>query len=288
VSPQTAEVRPAREIRSLSIAAEPPEPAAPTGAASCFLRVLVGIDGSEAGLEAVRHAARLVSPDGRLELFSAAYLIEALLAGWSPSRTDIELARDTRDAIYAAVQIAGRRVITRAVSGPPLEAILHEVDETDATLAVVGTHGRSRLSELLVGGVAGGLLRAAPCSVLIARPPTIAALFPRSIVVGTDGSWQADGAVAVARQLARRFGAQLRIVAASRDRSVDLARAQQHTPLEVVDRHPVRALVEASAGSDLLVVGSRGLTGLSAIGSVSERAAHQASCSVMVVRLTGG
>jgi nucleotide-binding universal stress UspA family protein len=35
---------------------------------------------------------------------------------------------------------------------------------------------------------------------------------------------------------------------------------------------------------DLVVIGSRGLHGLKALGSISERVAHQAECSVLVVR----
>jgi len=49
-------------------------------------------------------------------------------------------------------------------------------------------------------------------------------------------------------------------------------------------REPVRALVGASGIVDLVVVGSRGVHGLKALGSVSERVAHQAECSVLVVR----
>lgn len=48
--------------------------------------------------------------------------------------------------------------------------------------------------------------------------------------------------------------------------------------------HPVDALVDASREADLLIVGSRGLHGLAALGSVSERVAHRAECSVLVVR----
>jgi nucleotide-binding universal stress UspA family protein len=44
---------------------------------------------------------------------------------------------------------------------------------------------------------------------------------------------------------------------------------------------PVAALVAAAADTDLLVVGSRGLHGLKALGSVSERVAHQAHSSVL-------
>jgi len=36
--------------------------------------------------------------------------------------------------------------------------------------------------------------------------------------------------------------------------------------------------------TDLLVLGSRGLRGVHALGSVSERAAHRAGCSVLVIR----
>jgi nucleotide-binding universal stress UspA family protein len=53
---------------------------------------------------------------------------------------------------------------------------------------------------------------------------------------------------------------------------------------ETFQYEPVRALVGASGIADLVVVGSRGLHGLKALRSVSERVAHQAECSVLVVR----
>jgi Universal stress protein family len=46
----------------------------------------------------------------------------------------------------------------------------------------------------------------------------------------------------------------------------------------------VDALVGSASGADLLVVGSRGLHGLKSLGSVSERVAHQAERSVLIVR----
>jgi len=45
----------------------------------------------------------------------------------------------------------------------------------------------------------------------------------------------------------------------------------------------VRALVERSRNADLVVVGARGVHGIRAIGSVSERVAHQADCTALVV-----
>ena len=47
-------------------------------------------------------------------------------------------------------------------------------------------------------------------------------------------------------------------------------------------RDPVDAFSDVDA--DLLVLGSRGLRGVHALGSVSERAAHRAGCSVLVVQ----
>jgi nucleotide-binding universal stress UspA family protein len=43
-------------------------------------------------------------------------------------------------------------------------------------------------------------------------------------------------------------------------------------------------LLEAAREAHLLIVGNRGVTGLRALGSVSERVAHHAPCSLLVVR----
>jgi hypothetical protein len=51
--------------------------------------------------------------------------------------------------------------------------------------------------------------------------------------------------------------------------------------IEIVDGSAVDVLVDASASADLVIVGSRGLHGLSALGSVSERLAHKAHFSVL-------
>ena len=49
-------------------------------------------------------------------------------------------------------------------------------------------------------------------------------------------------------------------------------------------RKALDVLEVASETADLIVVGSRGLRGLRALGSLSERIAHEARCSVLVVR----
>lgn len=231
---------------------------------SLFERVLAGADGSEAGLEATRQAARVAAPGGLLEVFTAVHLAEASLTGFSAARVAEGLNREAEAANRRALELAGAAATARLVDGPALRSILRELEEKQLGLVVVGTHGHRRVSEIVLGGVAGELLHLAPCSVLVARPPADPARFPRAIVVGSDGSGCALLALAVAEHLAGRFDSGLEIVTAAED--------------------PVHALVEASGEADLLVVGSRGLRGLKALGSVSERVAHQAGCSVLVVR----
>jgi nucleotide-binding universal stress UspA family protein len=255
---------------------------------SVFDRVIAGVDGTDAGFEAARQAARLVTDDGWLEVFTAVHLAEASLAGWSSSRVAEELEQEAERASRRGGAIAGPRATLRLVNGPPLQSLVDELTEQDATLAVIGTHGHSRLAEIMIGGVAGELLHDAPCSVLIARTPTTESLFPRAIVAGADGSPESDAAVAVAQQLADRFAVPLRIVAALKGKPVALAELQRKGPIEAFDDHPVRVLVHAGMDADILVVGSRGLHGLKSLGSVSERVAHQAPCSVLVVRARGG
>ena len=57
----------------------------------------------------------------------------------------------------------------------------------------------------------------------------------------------------------------------------------------VVEGHPAKVLLDASAGADLLVVGSRGHGGFSGmlLGSVSEHVVSHAPCPVLVVRAHG-
>jgi nucleotide-binding universal stress UspA family protein len=252
-------------------------------ASSVFARVLAGVDGSEPGYEAARQAARLVAAGGWLEVFTAVYLVETNLAGWSAPRIRSELWQEAGEAVRNGMAIVGPRAESRLVNGPPLQSLMHELKEKEATLALVGTHGHGRLSEIMIGGVAGELLHNAPCSMCIARPPVAEGLFPRAIVAGVDGSAESEAAVATGRYLAERFAAPLTLVSALGGKDVDRHRARDLGAIEV-EGHPVEALVEASKDADILVVGSRGLHGLKALGSVSERVAHHANCSVLVVR----
>jgi Universal stress protein UspA and related nucleotide-binding proteins len=254
-----------------------------------FSRVVVGVDGTEPGFEACRQARRLVEPDGWIELVAAAHLADATLAGWSASQFAEELEREAADALERAREIVGERAETRLVNGDPSEVLRDELERRQATVVALGTHGHSRVSEIMLGGVSGELLHLAPCSILIARAPHVDdGPFPSSLVVGIDGSTESFAALQVAEQLARRLDAPLRAVIALDDDSIDLDAARALTPsLEELDGQPVPVLARVAENADILLVGSRGLSGLRALGSVSERVAHEAPASVLVVRGRG-
>ena len=252
-----------------------------------FDRVLCGVDGTPAGDAAAAIAARIVSPTGTLELVSVAETQLAVHAGWAaPGVLDAieHAAQDSLEQSRSAVEPT-HHAEAELLEGHPADVLLAEIKRRAASLAVVGMRAHSRAVGIALGSVATFLLHEAPCSMLVVREGVDPESWPGSIAVGVDGSPEAAAALDVAHQLARRFGAELRAIAATREPRADLDTARRLAPeLEEVPGGAVDELAHAGEHADLVVVGSRGLTGIRALGSVSERVAHEASCPVLVVR----
>lgn len=130
----------------------------------------------------------------------------------------------------------------------------------------------------------------------------------RRVVVGVDGSASATKALEWAAEEAERTSAVLEIHTASGPGYVlappkdvkqamqvllekEIERAKKIAPDVVVkgvshEGTPTSALITASKGADLLVVGSRGRGGFSGLllGSVSQQCALHAHCPVVIVR----
>jgi nucleotide-binding universal stress UspA family protein len=143
----------------------------------------------------------------------------------------------------------------------------------------------------------------------------------KSIVVGTDGSETAKGAVRQSGELARALGAQLHVVSAyhpasgariqsggawvperaewtiSRDVEVESVLGEAAGSLRAtgtdVETHartgdPAGAIIDVAEeqSADLIVVGSKGMQGTRRflLGSVPDKISHHAPCCVMIIR----
>jgi nucleotide-binding universal stress UspA family protein len=255
-----------------------------------FTRILVGIDGSQQALEAARQAALLQDVDGQLTLLSAWEVLPPIVGGpHTESRYDIEemLQRTAaEEALGAARDYVApyTAAISMLVRGTPVAELLEEIERDEDTLVSIGSSGTGRLLGIVEGAVATELIHRSPCSVLVSRPSKNG--FPRNVLVGVDGSVESAAAYAAARYLAERFDAELHALVAWGGKGVNERLVAAITDGEHEDsRHaPALALTEAADRADLVVVGSRGLHGPRTLGSVSERIAHSASCTTLVVR----
>ncbi|MFD4951376.1 universal stress protein [Streptomyces sp. NPDC058451] len=136
----------------------------------------------------------------------------------------------------------------------------------------------------------------------------------RRVVVGVDGSPSSCAALRWAAEYARLVGGVMEAIHAwdtpsaigwtgpAIDPEFDLEQARErfaeglrgvfgddrpaHLVEYLVEGDPSEVLIRASAGADVLVVGSRGRGGFARamLGSVSQRCAQHAACPVVVVR----
>jgi nucleotide-binding universal stress UspA family protein len=252
-----------------------------------FDRILCGVDGSPAGDEALRQAVILRTPEGSVFGVVVSNPIEVIHAGFQAPHAAAQIAADAERILASARQTLASvsTAEARLVEGRTVPVLHDLVERERATLLAVGSHGGRRAVGIALGGVATTMLHEAPCPVLVARTASTPGRFPSSIALGVDGSPASEAAAAAAFELRDRFGATVRPVVAAGGKGVD-SESVRRIVGEVVSepRPPVEALVAASQEADLLIVGSRGLHGVRALGSVSERIAHQAGCSVLVVR----
>ncbi len=222
--------------------------------------------------------------------------------------------------VMAAEQAPEVTTTTLLVNGFPGSGLLSSLENADRV--VLGSRGLGTFSELLLGSVSLELASRAPCPVVVIRPGVEGvqgSTEASRVVVGVDGSPPSEGALGVAFEEAslRRVGLTALQAWAHplydnpghgaplpenvivdtfageemRWLSEQLAGWREKFPdvdVRQVVAHGSAAgvLSAASAGADLLVVGSRGRGGFRTLllGSVSHAVLHHAHCPVMVVR----
>jgi len=277
------------------------ERAAPDMAARIFADILCAIDGKDGGFSAVEQAVALAGPQGRV----TSLVVTSYRSGGSnrapaigPGRAAEILEHARRIARDAGVAYA-QEVDPRS---PPARVILDW--STGYGLLALGAPASSWPSRMLSVGVGDKAIGGFSNSLLVARPLTDDRRLGDCIVVASDGLETSKALVDLAGRLAQPRGADVKLVHAlgrepmKRSRAPEreqtlkeqeqtLARACAPGTSELLIK-PGRAATAivstaAAAGASLVLMGSRRLDGLRALGSVSRRVAHQAHCSVLLV-----
>ncbi|MGD9530359.1 universal stress protein [Pseudonocardia sp.] len=288
--------------------------------------VVVGVDGSESGLRAVRWAAREARRwRAPLRLVHVVVGLDerwladpAVGAGFRDAVTDAARERLDRARAAAVQAEPDVEVADHLAAGDPARVLLEEAKA--ARLVALGDRGLGGFAGLLLGSVASDVSARATCPVVVVRVP--AGDVPPAgddapVVLGVDGTPLSEAAIAFAYEAASIRGVPLAAVHTWWDMLVDPAAApfldlsaaetreqellaqrlagwSEKYPDVVVRRvvladQPARALVERSTDAQLVVVGSHGrgaLRGL-LLGSVSRSLLQHADCPVAVVRPHG-
>ncbi|MBM4133542.1 MAG: universal stress protein [Nitrospira sp.] len=143
-----------------------------------FERIIVGVDGSKRSRSTVEYLLGLPLPDlARITVVSAvpplpieagagvpdAALLDPVLA---PLEKEASLVADEA---AAPIEQAGFEVATMVLHGNPSHEIVKLAEAKRADLVVVGSRGLTGDSRFLLGSVSDGVVRYAPCAVLVVR-----------------------------------------------------------------------------------------------------------------------
>jgi nucleotide-binding universal stress UspA family protein len=236
--------------------------------------------------------------------------LDSAISGYAEERSTAAVAR-LREAGHAADGIV--------VRGRVASALLDEARSGGADLIIVGSRGQGRISSLLLGSVSSEVVDHAPCPVLVARGTSLG-----SVVFATDGSsaaaaaelrlatwpifaavpihvvsvvdvdlpWTSGIAPTAYTQVLEAQAEELQAARQQHDGqasdAVDRLRAAGLDVRGSVREGDAAAEVVALAAdqkADLIVLGSRGRTGLSRLllGSVARNVLSGSHVSVLIV-----
>jgi nucleotide-binding universal stress UspA family protein len=278
--------------------------------------IVVGVDGSESSVVALRWAGAIAERTGdRLRAIATwQYPATAVLPFTEPPKVDAEsMDRSVREDIRGLVARAVPDGVTAHVDvlrGPAAGRLLAAVDRPEVRMLVLGTRGLGGFSGLVLGSVTRQCVEHATVPVVVI--PGDAASSPQTIVVGADGSRGSGAAIAWTSDLAGAVDAEVVVahvlLADQAERRPDIASEIRASGQEGLvewckpladagvqhegvlwEGDPRTAILEAAAqrGGDLVVVGSRGTGRLRhlVLGSVASAVVRDGRVPVAVVPL---
>jgi nucleotide-binding universal stress UspA family protein len=154
-----------------------------------YRTIVVGTDGSESSFKAVDRAAAIAAQDDAKLVLASAHLDTSEKGGWSrppsPDRLmdgkaadslgDLSYRMHGSASVYAILADARERakaagahhIEERAITGAPVNALLHLADEVSADLLVVGNLGLGTVAGRILGSVPDTVARKAKVDILI-------------------------------------------------------------------------------------------------------------------------
>ena len=229
-------------------------------------------------------------------------------------------ATDRMRAVLERLDSPDRSVEGKVLRGRVADAIIDDARDFRADVVIVGSRGHGTIASLLLGSVSSEVVDQAPCPVLVARRASLS-----RVVFATDQSPSAQDAEAVLARwpifggvpihvmsvadvvrpwttgiaptmhgkVLETYGADLRQAKAEHQRIATDAAARLHESGRAVDvevragdaAEEIIAVVEQQR-ADLVVLGSRGRTGLTRLllGSVARNVLSGTTASVLIVR----
>jgi nucleotide-binding universal stress UspA family protein len=185
---------------------------------------LVGCDGSDGSLEAVRWAALVASRTGA-EVCAFATWAYSPGAGLptgptslpSPADMDERVSRDLDRWLHDALGDAAGSIERKVGRGPATSTLVRAANEARADLLVVGSRGADASSRLVLGSVSERCVEESLIPVVVVPSPEVAPAgrAPERIVVGYDGSEASGVAVEWAGRLAAPLDAEVVVVLAT-------------------------------------------------------------------------
>lgn len=274
-----------------------------------FTNILIGVDGGDGGRDALALARELAEPDAALALGfvweRGAGVTAAIIGAQHPATTGQETLQAARQAADIDAALAVRDASSTAAG-------LHEIaEELGCDLIVIGTSERQQPGRVSMTSSARASLHGAPCAVAVApRGHAARGRAIASVGVGYEETPLGTATLHSAHQLARRLGAELRVmqvvpplpsawmgapfayVAVLTDEAGEQVRkakerldALGEPTADVCAGQPAARLRELSEEVDLLVLGSRSYGPLRRmlLGSTSDALVQDASCPVLVL-----
>jgi nucleotide-binding universal stress UspA family protein len=266
-----------------------------------FADILCAIDGKGGGFSAVEHAVALAGTQGRV----TSLVVTSYRSGGAHRAPAIGPVRaaEILEHARAIAREGGVRYASEVDPGsPPARVILDW--STRYELLALGAPASSWPARLLSVGVGDKAIGGFSNALLVARPLAGDRRLGDCIVVASDGLETSDALVDLAGRIAQPHSSNVTLVHAlgrepikrgglpehertlqNQERTLARACAPGTSELLIKPGRAAAAIVSAAAaaGASLVVMGSRRLNGLRAMGSVSRRVAHQARCSVLLV-----